>query len=86
MGHLRLRWCNSSCKMAQEVAFLWLRGAVELKCCHAVVPYVSQLCLQTLTGPFDYTLHIVNHISRASLLEHAVGQASVTFFQNMTSV
>lgn len=54
--------------------------------CHAVVPYVSQLCLQTLTGPFDYTLHIVNHITSASLLEHAAGKASVTFLQHEVSV
>ena len=53
---------------------------------HAVVPYVSQLCLQTLTGPFDYTLHIVNRITGALLLERAVGQASVIFAQYDISV
>lgn len=54
--------------------------------CHAVEPYVSQLCLQTLPGPFDYTLHIVNHTTRASLPEHTVGKAWVTFSEHDVSV
>lgn len=54
--------------------------------CHAVEPYVSQLCLQTLPGPFDYTLHIVNHTTRASLPEHTVGKAWVTFSEHEVSV
>lgn len=54
--------------------------------CHAVEPYVSQLCLQTLPGPFDYTLHIVNHTTRASLPEHTVGKAWVTFSEHYVSV
>lgn len=76
MGLLKLRWYNSSCKMAhtlltaQEVA-VWIFTvveAVELELKYDMLLYhVSQLHLQTLTGPFDYTLHIVNHITRASL-------------------
>lgn len=60
-----------------------IRGA---EMCHAVEPYVSQLCLQTLPGDFDYTLHIVNHTTRASLPEHALGKALVTFSEHDVSV
>ena len=55
--------------------------AVELELKYNMLLYhvyhVYQLHLQTLTGPFDYTLQTVNHITRASLQRNSGSAYSI---------